>query len=107
MWAWMSLFNGGESSCFPGHRGAQYTRTMQVDTDSLPPQDCTAVVQHMGNRLEMGNATISDLVNVNFPAMAHLVDKSVTAFCLYMPFKMGHFTGTPGAGLLGTSNSPL
>lgn len=107
MWAWMSFFNGGKPSCFPGHGVAQYTRNLQADIDNLPTQDCTAVAQRMGNRLEMGNATISDSVNVNFPAMAHLVDNSVTSFCLYMPFKMGYFTGTPGAGLLGTSNSPL
>lgn len=65
------------------------------------------MVQSERHRLKIGNATISDSVKDNFPAMANLVDNSVSGFYLYVHFKRGHFTGTPGAGFLGTSNSPL
>lgn len=65
------------------------------------------MVQSERNRLKIGNAPISDSVKANFPAMANLIDNSVSGVSLYVHFKKGRFSETPGAGFLGTSNSPL
>lgn len=78
-----------------------------MNINSLLPRTGNAVVQSKRNSLKIDNATIRDSVKANFPAMANLVDISVSGFYLYVHFKKGHFTGTPRAGFLGTSNSPL
>ena len=65
------------------------------------------MVQSERNRLKIGNATISDSVKANSPAMVNLIDNSVSGFSLYVHFKKGRFSGTPGAGFLATFNSLL
>lgn len=104
------MFNWDVSSYFPGHGSAQNTRTSHINIDSLLPRMGAAVIPSMGCRLKIGNTTISDSVNVNFPAMANLVDNSVTGFYHINEINV-HFEsillGHPEPAYCAHPNSPL